>query len=472
VIEAQRNIEPALACTGLLNRTQSTQRTVGVNAQLSGHGRLGGVEHQFAIGGSVEQSRVSFAQTTQLGFLNANRSVTAVNAFADGVTGGTLDDAPFDNRVNLSGRVAIASVFATHTASFGSNVHLTASARYNDVSVKNNDLINPGGGAISLDGNHRFRRLNPAAGISWSPRANVNTFLSYSESSRAPTTIELGCANPEVPCKLPNALAGDPPLKQVIARTVEFGLRGKTTSNVNWHGNIFRTDNRDDILFVADDQAGFGYFKNFGKTRRQGLELGLDAPIGALTLGLSYALLNATFQSPETVNGSANSSNTAALAGNAGRDGTISIRPGNRIPLLPQHSAKLSLDYRVNGQWSVSANATAHSKSMARGNENNGHVPDGKFYLGSGSAPGFATVNLSTVYQPSRSLQLTLRISNLFATRYVTAAQLAPTGLDSSGHFQTRPFGGNAADGYPLQSSTFYAPGAPRQFWLGLRYAL
>ena len=46
------------------------------------------------------------------------------------------------------------------------------------------------------------------------------------EVSRAATSIELGCADPEAPCKLPNAMAGDPALDQVVTRTSETGVRG------------------------------------------------------------------------------------------------------------------------------------------------------------------------------------------------------------------------------------------------------
>ena len=466
------NDAPAEQCNGLLNRTQSRQQTTGVNAQFNWRGKLAGAAHQMALGGTYEQSRVRFAQSTQLGYLNADHSIRPINSIADGVTGGGVDGEPYDNRVDLSGRIRIGSVFVTDTVSFADTLHVTASGRYNDVRVNNRDHINPGAGATSLDGDHRFRRFNPAIGVTWSPRADVSAYASYSESSRAPTTIELGCANPDVPCKLPNALAGDPPLKQVVARTVELGVRGQTADKLNWHGDVFRSDNRDDVLFVADDQAGFGYFKNFGKTRRQGVELGADAPIGPLTLALSYTLLDATYQSTEIVNGSGNNSNDRSLAGSPGHDGSITIRPGNRIPLLPRHIAKLLVDYRVNAQWSLTTTVIASSSSYARGNENNAHQPDGKFYVGSGRAPGFATLNLAALYQPTKQLQVTLRVNNLFDTRYVTGSQLGATGLDGNGNFQTRPFGGNRNDGYAIQSSTFYAPGAPRQFWLGLRYAL
>ena len=62
-------------------------------------------------------------------------------------------------------------------------------------------------------------------------------------------------------------------------------LRG-VAAGLRWNVGVFRADNRDDILFVADNQAGFGYFKNFGMTRRQGLEAGLSLRVAAgLNLG-------------------------------------------------------------------------------------------------------------------------------------------------------------------------------------------
>ncbi len=110
----------------------------------------------------------------------------------------------------------------------------------------------------------------------------------------APTAIELGCANLDQPCKLPNAMAGDPALNQVVTGTLETGLRGVTNGNMQWNAGIFSAENHDDILFVADNQAGFGYFRNYGNTLRQGLELGPGAKLGKLNLGAQYTWLDAT----------------------------------------------------------------------------------------------------------------------------------------------------------------------------------
>ena len=188
----------------------------------------------------------------------------------------------------------------------------------------------------------------------------MNVYFSYSEGSRAPTSVELGCANPDLPCKLPNAMAGDPPLQQVVARTFEAGVRSGSESKVGWSAGWFRAQNSNDILFVAATATGFGYFKNFGKTRRQGFEATCMAASAASALGGGYTFLDATYQSPETVAGAGNSANNSALSGSPGLDGDIEISPGDRIPLTPRHMLKAYADVRATKKLTVDLSLTAH----------------------------------------------------------------------------------------------------------------
>jgi outer membrane receptor protein involved in Fe transport len=110
----------------------------------------------------------------------------------------------------------------------------------------------------------------------------------------------------------------------------------------------------------------------------------------------------------------------------------------------------------------------AVSSSYARGNENNLHEPDGKYYLGSGRSPGYAVVNFGARYQASRRLELFVKINNLFDRRYYTAAQLVPTGFTENHTINARPF--PAVNGeFPVVHATFYAPGAPIGVWGGIR---
>jgi outer membrane receptor protein involved in Fe transport len=59
------------------------------------------------------------------------------------------------------------------------------------------------------------------------------------------------------------------------------------------------------------------------------------------------------------------------------------------------------------------------------------------------------------------------QINNLFDRQYSTASLLGPTGFDSNGNYVARAFANPDA----IQRATFYAPGAPRTIWLGVRYS-
>jgi outer membrane receptor protein involved in Fe transport len=261
-------------------------------------------------------------------------------------------------------------------------------------------------------------------------------------------------------------LAGDPPLRQVIARTVEMRFdAGNAWGHV--HAALFRTDSSDDILFVANDASGYGYFRNFGKTRRQGLELSAKARAGRFTLSASYTLLDATYRSGETVNGSGNSSNDAPAPG---FEGAIEILPGNRIPLLPRHTAKAALGWEAAPWLSLDLDMVAVSGVYARGNENNAHQPDGTYYIGPGKTDPYAVFNLGGEVRPGPGITLFAMVRNLFDKAYATAAQLGATAFDAQGQVVSRPFAGPVIDGErPLLNSTFFAPGAPRSIQVGAR---
>lgn len=465
IAQSLQRDEPSEKCNGLLNRTRSQQYNYGASGQATFVNFPNGQRNQLTAGGAFDRNRVDFVQSTQLGYLNPDRSVTGVNSFGDGVTGGVADDAPFDTRVDLNGRIQTFSLYATDALALGNKLTLSLSGRYNRTTIKNSDRINPGGGLGSLDGNHTFDRFNPAVGLTFRPVRYLNAYASYSEGNRAPTSVELGCADPASPCKLPNAMAGDPPLQQVVTRTFEAGLRGGQESRVSWNIGWFRGENRNDLLFVASEQTGYGYFKNFGKTRRQGLESDINARIGRLSLGGGYTFLNATYQSEEEVNGESNSSSNAEAPG---LEGLIEIEPGAKIPLIPQHMFKLFADWQATEKFSLNFGVQALSSSYARGNENNQHQPDGTYYLGAGKSPGYSVANLGARYQINRHVELFARVNNLFNRQYYTAAQLGPTGFTANGNFIARPFA--AVDGeFPLQHATFYAPGTPRGAWGGIR---
>jgi outer membrane receptor protein involved in Fe transport len=459
--------EPAEKCNGLINRGASDQHNAGFSSQLTFRRALARREHQLTLGTAFDRSRVDFGQSTELGYLNPDRSVTGVGAFGDGETGGDVDDEPFDTRVDLDGLGRTWSLYASDTVTLAPAWSLTLSGRYNRSILRNRDRIVPGGEPGSLDGDHVFSRFNPAIGVTYAPAAGVTVYGGYSEGSRAATSIELGCANPDQPCKLPNAMAGDPPLEQVVTRTLESGVRGRH-AGLSWNAGVFHANNSNDILFVTSEQTGYGYFRNFGRTRRQGLELGASRRLGPVTLGAGYTFLAATYQSEETVNGESNSTNDAAEDGEPGLEGSIEIEPGHRMPLIPRHLLKAWADVAITRALAVDIGVIGVSSSYARGNENNAHEPDGVYYPGPGTSPGYAVVNLGATYRIASRVRLLAEIDNLFDRRYSTGAQLGPAGFIESGAFIARPFPA-ADDEFPLRHTTFYAPGAPLRMWAGAR---
>lgn len=454
--------EPAEKCNGVDNRTSTTQDNYGVSGQLEARTGDSAASNRFTVGGGFDRSTVTFGQSSQLGYLGPDRSVIPVaGAFVDGVSAGNVDGVPLDNRVDLTGVVRTASAYVTDTVSLNGVWHITAAGRFNQTAIDNRDGLTPVAGPGSLTGSYTFNRFNPAVGLTVNPRSDMNAYVSYSEGSRAPTSIELGCADPTSPCKLPNALAGDPPLDQVVTRTWEGGLRGGRRG-FSWSAGLFRATNSNDLLFVASTQTGFGYFKNFGETRRQGVELSASARAARATMGLGYSFVDATYQSPEVIGAEGNSTND---------NGTITIGPGDRIPLIPQHTFKTYGDFQATPRFSLDVDLVAASSSFARGNENNTDRPDGTRYLGIGSSPAYAIVNLGARYRLSRWLEAIAQINNVFDHHYYSAAQLGPTGLTAAGTFVARPL--PAINGeFPVVQSAFYAPGAPTTFWVGARVSM
>ena len=73
--------------------------------------------------------------------------------------------------------------------------------------------------------------------------------------------------------------------KQVVARTVEVGVRGNLPDQrLVWSVDVFHTVNSNDIQFVATG-TNAGYFDNVGNTRRQGFDLSLGRQGGRLAIG-------------------------------------------------------------------------------------------------------------------------------------------------------------------------------------------
>jgi outer membrane receptor protein involved in Fe transport len=475
IAEALQLGDPDETCDGVNIYSKEVQNEYGFTGQFTWITPTKIGKNQFAVGGSLNRGSVDYTQNTNYAYVNPNYSLTSVPAWQDGSTTDSNGN-PIDSRVNLHGNTPNGSVYFGDTLTLAKTVNVTVSGRYNRFTIDNSDRINPIPGPGSLDGDYVYQRFNPSVGITWSPISTVNAYARYSQGSRAPTAIELGCADPANPCALPNALAADPPLQQVRTDTWEAGLRGKPElsfiRNLNWNVGAFRAENKNDILFVSSVILGTGYFQNFARTQREGFDADVNGRIGRVTWGLDYTFLSATYQSTETVDGSANNTSDSALSGYPGLSGNVYIHPGNRIPLIPKQTGKAYADIEITPKLVFDFNEVVVGSSYARGNENNAYQADGVYYLGPGVSPGYAITNFHAHYDLTKRLQIAVQIDNLFNHQYYTAAQLANTSLTAQGAFNANPFPayttGPYAGSSPVPSATFFSPGAPRRAWVDL----
>ncbi|MFT7228654.1 MAG: outer membrane receptor protein involved in Fe transport [Methylophilaceae bacterium] len=440
------------ACSGALNRSETDQKGYGFNAQLAFSQPLFGKENQFIAGVGYDESKIDFQQSTEFGLVNATRGIEGVGVASD------------EAAVDLKGKTKSWGVFATDTITLNDQWGVTLSGRWNRVKVKNTDKLNPTGTSIvatpngpqdeTLDGDHTFNRFNPAIGVTYNPVKSLTLYGSYNEGMRAPTSMELGCANPDLPCKLPNAMAGDPPLEKVVAKTFEVGARGQITKNIGWTAAAYRTINHDDIQFIATSATnGMGYFDNVGKTRRQGLDFGLTGTINRLSWNAGYSLVNATYQTPIELTTEVNSTNV----GNR-----IQVRKGDRLANIPEHALKLRLAYQATHNWSIGTTINTFSDVYVRGNENNDHqggTGNDDFVQEDGKVSGYTVFNLDTRYQFGNSgWQVFAKATNIFDKQYASGGMLGENWFEG---------GAFAGDDEP---SMMLMPGAPRAGWIGARY--
>ena len=86
----------------------------------------------------------------------------------------------------------------TDTLSIGDAWNVTLSARYNRTGISNIDRLQSGRRPGSLDGDYTLQPLESSRRRHVQPVTRRQSSTSgYSEGSRAPTSIELGCADPE-----------------------------------------------------------------------------------------------------------------------------------------------------------------------------------------------------------------------------------------------------------------------------------
>ena len=415
------------------DRTSIDQRSWGAGVQLTLRGELLGRKNQFVAGASGDFGETAFTQQSQPAQFSASREAIATGDFALETDVGT--------------RNRYLGLFFVDTFALDDEWTLTLAGRHNDARIKVADRT---GLDTGLDSTSHFSRFNPAIGINFNPSPALTTYASYSEGMRAPSPIELTCADADAPCKLPNIFLSDPPLEKVVSKTVEAGARG-SYGPMRWSAAAYRTDLDDDIQFIASGQGAIssGFFRNVGKTRRDGIELGAEWRLANLSVNARYSHIDATFRSTFLA---ASPNNSTADA-----NGAIEVRPGNHIPGIPADAFKLRADLDLAAGWSVGASLVLASRQYAHGDENNRDRQ--------GQVPGYAVVDVDARWRVARNWEVFATINNLLDRRYENFAVLGANVFNGP----DRSFG--PALGLEPTPEQFRALGAPRGAWIGVRYA-
>ena len=419
----------------LLNRSATTTDGFGVALQLTHQSEVFGRPNRLIVGASYDGGRTRFKASSEVGALPLERGFEG-SGFIISQADGSITPVSVNASSNYYG------VYLSDVLDVTDALSVTLSGRFNVAQVKLRDRI-----GTSINGNHTFARFNPAAGLTYKITPEVSVYAGYAEANRAPTPAELSCADPAAPCSLTNFFVGDPPLKQVVARTFEAGIRGQFKvfdggAQLNWNLGLFRTNTQDDIMFVASPILGRAFFQNVGATRRQGIEAGLELRGKRWATFLDYAYTDATFRSALTLNGP---DNPAANA-----DGTIDVRRGDRLPGIPAHALKFGGSVAVTEAWRIGVT---------------GRFASGKYLLGDEAnltrkTDPYVVFNLTTSYDLTPNIQIFGMINNLFNAKYETFGTFSPVSemplREVPGATNTRSLN----------------PAAPRTFYAGVRLRL
>ncbi len=368
------------------NRSEREQESWGASGQIYLQREWNGFTQHLTIGGDYLRGDTDFHSSTEFASLTETRATT----------GSGLYDP--DGHTALGARTETAGLFLQNLLALNSRLELQASLRYNRVGISSRDHS---GARPELDASHHYSRLNGGLGASYQVRDSLSVHARAHQASRAPTQVELACSHPEAPCTLPNTFLADPPLDDVVSRSLEAGLRGAMGVLSEWRLDAFWTVNSDDIHFqsTGGSASNQGYFANIGNTVHRGIDASATLAYQRWNLSAGYSFLDATYGDGF----SAATPNHPQAEG-----GRLWVAPGKQLPGLPRHSARLRLEYRHDDRWRGGVELLAASGVYLRGDEANVDR----------QLAGFAIANVQASFEFRAGFSLQAQVNNIFDHQY------------------------------------------------------
>lgn len=384
---------------GQIDRTWTSANSFGGSVQATDAAKIIDHNNHFVVGISLDHGRAHLSGNSELGTIDQNLFVNGTGVYIEAPA---ADLSP----VILHSSSTYTGIYATDTFDVTSALSVTVGARYNVAHITLYDQL-----GTELNSDNHYSHLNPVVGLTYKIVPNVTAYAGYSLANRAPTPLEIGCSDPARPCLIDNFLISDPPLKQVVSTTYEAGLRGTLDlgGHLQWNAGVYRTTNRDDIINVASQISGFGYFQNAATTRRQGVEAGLKFKKHSWDVYANYTFVDATFQSPLVLSSPENPY--------ADANGNIYVVPGDQIPAIPQHRFKAGFDYAVTEPWKIGADLNVVGSQYLIGDQSNQNP----------KVPAYWVVNLHSSYKVTKHFEAFALVQNVFNRRYYASGTFFDT---------------------------------------------
>ena len=389
---------------GSIERINTDAESFGGSLQAVDKSRLFDRPNQILVGVSYDRGNVSYTTSSEVGTIGRKFVVTG--------TGSVVSEPDDLAPRNVAAQNDYYGVYFSDTFDLTDALAVTVGGRYNYARIELEDLT---GDFDELTTTNDYERFNPTAGATYKLMQGLSIYGNYSEANRAPTAAELSCADPDNPCIIESFLTDDPPLKQVVSRSWEAGVRGESKSwdnqRFNWGVGYFRTLNTDDILNVAATTSGRGYFLNAGDTLREGFEASAGYQNDRLQLYASYTLVNATFRD-DLVLAAPNTPDADLCPGADPTDDDAPtcnfVEAGDHLPGIPRHRFKTGFDYWLTPQWKFGADLVAASGQFFFGDEANNNR----------QLAGYTRVDLHSSYDITQNVQVYGLIKNAFDRRY------------------------------------------------------
>jgi iron complex outermembrane receptor protein len=293
---------------------------------------------------------------------------------------------------------------------FGDRFNLSAGLRADYVKFEVDDYFPVSANNPDDSGDRTLSAWSPMVGFVARLTPLHSLYANVSTAFETPTTTELG--------NQADGSAGfNLSLQPQKSTTYELGIKGIALTRVQYDLSTFDTEVHDELIpFEVPGGNGRTYYRNAGRTRRQGVEAALSTEVNAFTFAASYTYSHFRFRDYDV-------------------SGTQYA--GNEIPAIPVHQLQASATWRYRA---IYATLEGQGKTAQWVNDQN-----------TAQAAGYAIANIrvgGTAIFGRPWLSPTIGIQNLFDKHYIASVAI------------------NAAAG------KFYEPSAGRSIIVGLTAAI